>query len=302
MGSEQKDDASETNGVMEDVGMLEETIADLKQIKTRSKTVFTKTRRHLLVSIQQEQITVENLDEECEQLEMLMEELLEVTERLSAKYKLKKDIKSNDKLSSEIEQIEIEFSDAQNRAQRVRDELRNREVYSKFVEQLNKEQPVLLDKEINSLSMQSEPKVVEKKDKLQSPTCENNVQQSRLLSGQMDLDLESCSQTNAQTQWKVSEPSRVTSTMMPQHVVNHHPVVLDAVNPGILQLNLSMGNNAALHNVSNSALIGQDMWKQQKRVSVPIFYGDKKTYQNWKAAFTACVDQAPATAEYKLLQ
>ena len=213
---------------MEDVGMLEETIADLKQI---NKTAFTKTRRHLLVLIQQEQITVENLDEECEQLEMLMEELLEVTERLSAKYRLKKDIKSNDKLISEIEQIEIEFSDVQNRVQRVRDELRNREVYSKFVERLNKEQPVLLHKEINSLSMQSEPKVVEKRDKLQSPTCENNVQQPRL-SGQVDLDLESCSQTNAKTQ---SEPSRVTSTMMPQHVLNHHPVVLDAVNPGILQ-------------------------------------------------------------------
>jgi len=150
--------------------------------------------------------------------------------------------------------------------------------------------------------MQSETKVVEKKDKLQSPTCENNVQQPRLLSGQVDLDLESCSQTNAKTQWKVSEPSRVTSTMMPQHVVNHHPVVLDAVNPGILQSNSLMRNNAALHNVSNSALIGQDMWKQLKRVSVPIFYGDEKTYQNWKAAFTACVDQAPATAEYKLLQ
>ena len=44
------------------------------------------------------------------------------------------------------------------------------------------------------------------------------------------------------------------------------------------------------------------MWKQLKRVSVPIFSGDKRTYQNWKAAFTACVDKAPATAEYKLLQ
>ena len=33
-----------------------------------------------------------------------------------------------------------------------------------------------------------------------------------------------------------------------------------------------------------------------------MFSGEKKTYQNWKAAFTACVDQAPATAEYKLLQ
>ena len=81
---------------------------------------------------------------------MLMEELLEVTDRSSAKYKLEKDNKSNDKLSSEIEQIKIEFTDVQNCAQRIRDELRNREVYSKFVKQLTKEQPVLLDKEIDS--------------------------------------------------------------------------------------------------------------------------------------------------------
>ena len=85
--------------------------------------------------------------------------MLEVTGRLSAKYKLEKDCKSNDKLSSEIEQIEIEFTDVHNRAQRICDELRNREVYSKFVEQLNKEQPVLLDKKIDSLSMQSQPKI-----------------------------------------------------------------------------------------------------------------------------------------------
>ena len=33
-----------------------------------------------------------------------------------------------------------------------------------------------------------------------------------------------------------------------------------------------------------------------------MFYDGKKTYETWKAAFTACVDQAPASAEYKLLQ
>ena len=44
------------------------------------------------------------------------------------------------------------------------------------------------------------------------------------------------------------------------------------------------------------------MWKQLKRVTIPVFSGDKRTYLNWKAAFTACVDKAPATAEYKLLQ
>ena len=44
-------------------------------------------------------------------------------------------IKSNDKLiiSSEIEQIKIEFTDVQNCAQRVCDALRNREVYSNIV-------------------------------------------------------------------------------------------------------------------------------------------------------------------------
>jgi len=49
----------------------------------------------------------------------------------------------------------------------------------------------------------------------------------------------------------------------------------------------------------DSMLLGQDLWKQLKRVSVPTFSGDKKMYQNWKAAFTAC--NAPTTPEYKLL-
>ena len=48
--------------------------------------------------------------------------------------------------------------------------------------------------------------------------------------------------------------------------------------------------------------IGKDLWKQLKRVSIPIFDGNKRNYNNWKAAFMACIDQAPATAEYKLLQ
>ena len=49
-------------------------------------------------------------------------------------------------------------------------------------------------------------------------------------------------------------------------------------------------------------VIGRDLWKQLKRVSIPIFDGNKSTYEGWKAAFTTCIDQAPATPEYKLLQ
>ena len=49
-------------------------------------------------------------------------------------------------------------------------------------------------------------------------------------------------------------------------------------------------------------LIGRDLWKQLRRVSIPVFDGNKATYESWKAAFTACIDKAPATPEYKLLQ
>ena len=48
--------------------------------------------------------------------------------------------------------------------------------------------------------------------------------------------------------------------------------------------------------------IGLDMWRQLKRVEIPTFSGDKKHYQSWKAAFLSCIDSAPATGEYKLLQ
>ena len=52
----------------------------------------------------------------------------------------------------------------------------------------------------------------------------------------------------------------------------------------------------------SSQPIGRDMWSQLKRVSIPVFSGDKKTYEGWKTAFMACIDKAPATPEYKLLQ
>ena len=44
------------------------------------------------------------------------------------------------------------------------------------------------------------------------------------------------------------------------------------------------------------------MWNQLKRVSIPVFNGDRRAYEGWKAPFMACVHQAPTTPEYKLLQ
>ena len=53
---------------------------------------------------------------------------------------------------------------------------------------------------------------------------------------------------------------------------------------------------------SGPTSIGQDLWSQLKHVQMLVFYGDKRLYQCWKAAFLACIDTAPVTVEYKLLQ
>ena len=48
--------------------------------------------------------------------------------------------------------------------------------------------------------------------------------------------------------------------------------------------------------------IGTDLWTQLKKISMPMFSGDKTMYPGWKAAFMACIDESPFTPEYKLLQ
>ena len=60
-----------------------------------------------------------------------------------------------------------------------------------------------------------------------------------------------------------------------------------------------MKDSSPLHTATND--VGHDLWRQLKKVSIPIFNDDKKKYEALKAAFIACVDKAPMSAEYKLL-
>ena len=58
--------------------------------------------------------------------------------------------------------------------------------------------------------------------------------------------------------------------------------------------------NNRFHTRNNQ--IENDLWRELNRVPIPIFNCDKRDYEGWKAAFMACVDKAPTSAEYKLLQ
>lgn len=74
--------------------------------------------------------------------------------------------------------------------------------------------------------------------------------------------------------------------------------------PVVGQTSMNAAATPFQQNASNSTTIsiGQDLWRQLKRVQIPVFTGEKKNYQSWKASFLECIDSAPATAEYKLLQ
>ena len=75
----------------------------------------------------------------------------------------------------------------------------------------------------------------------------------------------------------------------------------------IAELESRICDDETLHNqgpslCDTSLNVGKDLWNQLEKVTIPIFSGDKGTYEGWREAFNACVDQAPVSAVYKLLQ
>ena len=78
--SEQEDDV-ETEG----------TIIELKQQKARAKTVFTRVRRQLLVTVQQDNVGTDEIKGRCEVLDMAQEEVMDIMARLLDRYMALKD-------------------------------------------------------------------------------------------------------------------------------------------------------------------------------------------------------------------
>ena len=237
MSGKEKESLEEIEEQAQDT-QLEETVGDLKREKAAKKTAFTKVRRCVLTIIQREEVDIQELKDACDELDTALENVMGIMDRLFDRYKIDKDNRNFEKLGEEIEQIEIEYSNAQNRAQKVIDSLSISKRYDKFL------------------------------DKIQQREAELPLHH-------MD-----------------SEQPQQKGMLQHQQLKDHQE------SPSV-----SMSDNINVGQYTpDSSLIGLDMWKQLKKVTIPVFSGDKKTYQSWKATFTACVDNAPATAEYKLLQ
>ena len=239
MSGQEEDNPKEIEGEVLEQALNIETVAELKREKAAKKTVFTKVRRCLLTIIQREDVDSQEIKDICEELDIALENVMSAMDKLFDRYKIEKDNRAAERLGDEIEQIEFEYSSAQNRAQKIMDSLSLSRKYDKFL------------------------------DKIQQKEAEIPLHQ-------MEFE----------------QPHQKEVLQQQQSVQQKNPQEL---------LSVSMNDNVSQY-TSDSTLIGLDLWKQLKRVTIPVFTDDKKTYQSWKAAFTACVDNAPATAEYKLLQ
>ena len=163
--------------------------------------------------IQREDVDSQEIKDICEELDIALENVMSAMDKLFDRYKIEKDNRAAERLGDEIEQIEIEYSSAQNRAQKVMDSLSLARKYDKFL------------------------------DKIQQKEAELPLHQ-----------MES------------EQPHQKEVLQQQQSVQQKNPQEL---------LSKSMNDNVSQY-TSDSTLIGLDLWKQLKRVTIPVFTGDKK--------------------------
>jgi len=120
----------------EETVVEQETVGDLKRAKAAAKTSFTKVRRYLFTLLQKPEVNRKVIEDSCGELDHALERVMRVMEKLAIRYKMERDNKNEEKLSGETGLIEIEHSDAQNRAQQVIDMLSNSRSYNKFLKAL----------------------------------------------------------------------------------------------------------------------------------------------------------------------
>ena len=105
----------EQRNISEDV---EERLETFKQQKAKAKTNFTRARHKLLALIDDDHPPRRSeVREECRKLDTALEKAMCVMENLSEEYSRVGDRYNRRKLGREIEQLENEFTEAQNRAQ-----------------------------------------------------------------------------------------------------------------------------------------------------------------------------------------
>jgi len=280
----------------------------LKQEKSKSKAAFTKARHSLLQLLDEVDLPSRTeVREARKKLDDRLDKVLNDLSSLSTYYEEKMDRANVAKVSREIELIEEEFTAAQNRTQeyldarkgesssiaseescrwrqRHEDALQARRRTEQVEEEMSREQQA----------------IKEEKEKIKRDYIARlNELENRSRQGKESL-------TRVKAEWtkKQLELEREIDRELGLNCdVKKEDYEKSDIEDDYANDNDSNSNDSSKKAKGSSTTeLGHDLWKQLKRVSIPVFSGNKLQYENWKAAFTACIDKAPATPEYKLLQ
>eukprot|EP00112_Aurelia_sp_Birch-Aquarium-sp1_P015597 Seg3473.3 transcript_id=Seg3473.3/GoldUCD/mRNA.D3Y31 product="hypothetical protein" protein_id=Seg3473.3/GoldUCD/D3Y31 len=207
-------------------------------------------------------------------LDSTQERALKIMIALSEHYQWLKNGRARQKVTQEMEQLVQEFEEARNRAQEYLDKRRESES-SKTAGSYNPREHRKVS--LGAPRFNQETYLPFQEARFDSSQFHNNSER------QEELQHKS---TNAGVGAKRSQ--------FPMTPEEHSQQLQQSVRFG--------GDHRRSERYSHEESLGQDMWRQLQRVAIPVFSGDKRKYESWKAAFLACIDRAPATPEYKLLQ
>ena len=156
---------------------------------------------------------------------------------------------------------------------------------------------------------QKRKKVVEEMDKLELEFLEVNEKAQEYLDAHKDelSNLETEASENTR-RCRITESVAKKSAEQIRRDETRHKEKFDDYKESSQELNrhyketFDSGGRKFRKEPYEEPTLSWNMWNQLKRISIPVFNGDRRAYEGWKAAFMACVHQAPATPDYKLLQ
>ncbi|XP_065052322.1 uncharacterized protein LOC135681677 [Rhopilema esculentum] len=258
----------------EDVEDLEEKLESLKQEKAKAKSAFTRARKQLLELVEEMDLPNRHQVRDGQtKLDSTQERALKIMIALSEHYQWQKNGTARQKVTQEMEQLVQEFEETHNRVQEYLDERRDSES-SKTAGSYNPREDRKVS--LGAPRFNQETYLPFQEAKFDSSQFHNNSERQELQH----------KSTNVGVGAKRSQ--------FPMTPEEHSQQLQQSVRFG--------GDHRRSERYSHEESLGQDMWRQLQRVAIPVFSGDKRKYENWKAAFLACIDRAPATPEYKLLQ
>ena len=232
---------------------IEERIQNLKQDKGKEKSAFTRIKNKLLRMLgEQDYPSQREIKETCHQLGDVQERAKETMSCLSTEYALLKDRIKRKKVVDEMDKLELEFSEANEKAQEYLESHKD---------------------ELSSLAIDASENT--RRRRVEETVCQKSAEQTRKeeikhyeeIHKEILRDKEALKELTREYRERLIEEERRRRPVLEERFESRGGTLME------------------------KPRLGRDMWNQLQRVSIPEFNGDKKTYERWKAAFTACVHE-----------